>query len=34
MPGRYGDALVDDEEPVVVKLELLSDDLGAITATK
>jgi hypothetical protein len=31
---RYGDALVDDEEPVVVKLELLSDDLEAITATK
>ena len=29
---RYGDALVEDGNPVVVNLELLADDLEAITA--
>jgi len=31
---RYGDALIEDGDPVVVNLELLSADLATITATK
>ena len=31
---RYGDALIEDGDPVAVNLELLSEDLAAITATQ